>query len=409
MKVLSGVARLVIRCGIFAWEGAYLLILIAVSIACRGLRKKVDVGIGPEPLINNVYHKRAVGFAGYSCETFVDTTWHITSDFDHLFVPTKKIASVYHSLFFPLFWFVARRYRIIYIYFNGGPLRKSRFLWRFEPFLLELAGVQVVVMPYGSDVQDLRSAPGYYFKACMIADYPRSYLRNARVAQQVDLWTQSSAFVLSGCDWVDYMYHWDKLMVSHFSIDATELSRSDGLDMGKSRYPEGFSEKRPMRLIHAPNHRSLKGTSHLIKAVEALRQEGCMIELKIIEKAANNDVIQAIKDADLVIDQLVVGWYAMFAIEAMALAKPVICYLREDLEDLYVACGLVAKGEIPVINATHNTVKQVIEALYFNPTRISHHGAQGPGFVERHHSLKRMGSEFQAINQALGVLPGCRS
>ena len=36
------------------------------------------------------------------------------------------------------------------------------------------------------------------------------------------------------------------------------------------------------------------------------------------------------RDADIVVDQLLAGWYGGFAVEAMALGKPVIAYLRES-------------------------------------------------------------------------------
>ena len=38
-----------------------------------------------------------------------------------------------------------------------------------------------------------------------------------------------------------------------------------------------------------------------------------------------------IRESDVVIDQILMGTYARLAIESMALGKPVICYLREDL------------------------------------------------------------------------------
>jgi len=34
--------------------------------------------------------------------------------------------------------------------------------------------------------------------------------------------------------------------------------------------------------------------------------------------------------ADLLVDQLLTGWYGAVAVEMMALGKPVVCYLRED-------------------------------------------------------------------------------
>ena len=32
----------------------------------------------------------------------------------------------------------------------------------------------------------------------------------------------------------------------------------------------------------------------------------------------------------MIVDQLKIGWYGMFAIESMALAKPVVCFLDEE-------------------------------------------------------------------------------
>ena len=53
-----------------------------ISFLSRYARRKVDVGLGPLPLINNVYHKIALRQAGYSAETFAIKTWFITDEFD---------------------------------------------------------------------------------------------------------------------------------------------------------------------------------------------------------------------------------------------------------------------------------------------------------------------------------------
>ena len=39
----------------------------------------------------------------------------------------------------------------------------------------------------------------------------------------IDRWTTHSDHVISGCDWVDYMHHWDTLMSAHFSIDIESI------------------------------------------------------------------------------------------------------------------------------------------------------------------------------------------
>ena len=56
-------------------------VLFLIALLNR-YNKKYDVGIGPEPLINNVYHKMALEKNGYKVITFVAKSYYITSKFD---------------------------------------------------------------------------------------------------------------------------------------------------------------------------------------------------------------------------------------------------------------------------------------------------------------------------------------
>ena len=62
--------------------GIFVEILMVIPCVCiciisRYVKKDIDVGLGPMPLINNVYHKTALIEAGFSAETFVNNTWFI--------------------------------------------------------------------------------------------------------------------------------------------------------------------------------------------------------------------------------------------------------------------------------------------------------------------------------------------
>jgi hypothetical protein len=46
-------------------------LIVIFSLLSRFKRKKFDVGIGPEAIINNYYHKQALEKKGYSVLTFV--------------------------------------------------------------------------------------------------------------------------------------------------------------------------------------------------------------------------------------------------------------------------------------------------------------------------------------------------
>lgn len=373
----------------------------AGALMARYAKKEIDIGLGPEPLINNIYHKLALEKAGYTCETFVDTTWHISDRFDRSFEARTKLASYVSLLVCPAYWHAISNYKGLYIYFNGGPLMRTRLLWRLEPFLLRLAGLKVVVMPYGGDVQALDLCKNLYFKASMIKDYPEVFRLNKKVHNKIRMWSESGAYIISGCDWVDYMYQWNRLMISHFSYDT---GGSNGLPARQEgNHDKKFSRDRPMRVLHAPNHRNIKGTSHILKAIDELKASGLEIELVLIEKQPNAKVIEEIRKCDLVIDQIVIGWYAMFSIEAMAQCKPVICYLRDDLKDLFIMSGYLGVDEIPIVSATPLNISEVIRGLYQSPGEMQALGSRGREYVERHHSLEYIGGVFKEINTEIGI------
>lgn len=375
-------------------------ILFGVAIVSRVARRPIDVGLGPLPLINNVYHKRALIEYGYSAETFVDSLYFITEDFDKKFVTRTALGRRLIRESHCVFIFAIFRYRCLYLYFTGGPLHATTVLWWFEPLLYRLAGIRTVVMPYGLDVQDLTRTPNLLFRHVMTQDYPGQRLVRDVVAGKINAWTRGADHIISGCDWVDYMYYWDTLMVAHFSIDPEIWKPSTGIDSSEVA--------RSFRVLHAPNHRAVKGTEHFVRAVEELRAEGHLIELILVERLRNDEIRKIMQSVDVVADQLVIGWYAMFSIEGMSMGKPVLCYLRNDLVRLYTDAGLINESEIPLINCTPSSVKMVLLGLIKDRSRLEELGRRGREYVMRHHSIRAVGEVFNRINRSIGVMPGAR-
>jgi hypothetical protein len=66
----------------FIIEVILMPIFFLIAFCRRFRRKPIDVGLGPEPLINNLYHKKALGHYGYSAETFVADVYFITDKSD---------------------------------------------------------------------------------------------------------------------------------------------------------------------------------------------------------------------------------------------------------------------------------------------------------------------------------------
>ena len=394
MKLLQ-LSTLKFVLGIF--ESLYFFPLLIFTFLSRFYPRRFDIGLGPIPMINNVYHKKALQLFGYEVETFVSKLFFITDNFDTKFV--FKI-NFLHTLFIRVlhidFIYSIFRHKCLYLYFNGGCLQSSILLWRFEPFLLGVADIKTVVMPYGGDISKMDRTPNLLYKHTLSLDYPNYKFRNNRIETQIDLWSKSANHVIGGCDWVDYMHHWDTLMIAHFSIDLERANKKD------FKFPKNGNK---IRILHAPNHRNIKGTEFVIEAIKKLQEEGENIELKLLEKVSNDVVLKEIESADLVIDQLVIGWYAMFTLEALSLGTPVVCYLREDLLELYKNTLLLNDNDPPIFSTEPRKLLSDLRVLIHDYDLLKDLSNRGPKYVKEHHSIDYIGSVFHEINGQIGVMP----
>ncbi len=153
------------------------------------------------------------------------------------------------------------------------------------------------------------------------------------------------------------------------------------------------------RVLHAPSHRGVKGTRFVLEAAERLRREGVPFDLELIENLPNAEALQRYREADLVVDQLLAGWYGGFAVEAMVLGKPVIAYLRES--DLHVLPREM-REELPVIDANPETIYDVLrEWLTVRRHVLPERGRAARAYVERWHDARaiarRLIRDYEAV------------
>lgn len=153
------------------------------------------------------------------------------------------------------------------------------------------------------------------------------------------------------------------------------------------------------RVLHAPSHRGVKGTRFLLEAADRLRREGVPFDLEMIENLPNAEALRRYREADLVVDQLLAGWYGGFAVEAMALGKPVIAYLRES--DLHVLPPGM-RAELPMIDATPATIYDVLKDwLTVRRHALPERGRASRAYVERWHDAraiaKRLIGDYEVI------------
>src|SRR5215210_3130838 len=100
-----------------------------------------------------------------------------------------------------------------------------------------------------------------------------------------------------------------------------------GLDLRPFTPVPPSDRARPL-VVHAPSNRERKGTQWVVEACAQLP-----VELDVVEGVPHDVARERYARADIVVDQLNAGWHGVFALEAMALGKPVVTYLKPELVD----------------------------------------------------------------------------
>jgi glycosyltransferase involved in cell wall biosynthesis len=141
------------------------------------------------------------------------------------------------------------------------------------------------------------------------------------------------------------------------------------------------NRERPI-VLHAPSSRGRKGTEHVIAACEQLP-----VELELVEGLPNDEARRRYARADIVVEQLNAGWHGVFALEAMALGKPVVTFLHEDaVRRTEEAVGM----RVPIVSATKETLAERLRPLVESPEERRRLGAESRAYVERVHDSERI-------------------
>jgi hypothetical protein len=155
------------------------------------------------------------------------------------------------------------------------------------------------------------------------------------------------------------------------------------------REPEPPRDPNKLVIAHAPTNRMIKGTSFLFEAVAELQTKGMKMELLLIEQMNHADALRRYREADIALDQLLVGSYGMVSAEMMALGVPTIVYIRDDLLPKYPQAPRL-------INATPLNLKNVLARLYDHREELESYRASGQEYAMEVHHPARLASQCLA-------------
>ena len=398
----------IVKSGLLSvWHGLCCVFLFSIVVPIVWLLKKLhetssselpSVVFGATPLINSKYHSSALQMLGIDSVTVVrgvylkinkrqdfDIVFGVVDDSDSGWYRWYTILVMRYVLFTRLLW----QKDVFFYYFDGFYLKTNRLFHELELRTLKLLGKKIVALPYGTDVTTVSTSVDAIRKYVLVKQYPLLAVNEEVIKSQVNLFTRF-ADVIIGATVIgpEYLPRVDYLCSSHLCIDEQTWTPHYGP-------PRDIHD--PMRVLHAPNHRFVKGTQFLIDAIEQLQLKGLNIELILLEGVQNDELKQTMADSHIIAEQFVMGWHGLFGLEGMALGKPVLCYLRPDIHQLYTQYSFFES--CPIVNTSVDQIEENLRWLYEHPEKCEELGRQGRRYVERFHSLEAMGGFFKGIIQ----------
>jgi glycosyltransferase involved in cell wall biosynthesis len=154
-----------------------------------------------------------------------------------------------------------------------------------------------------------------------------------------------------------------------------------GLDLRPFTPIPPTDRERPV-VVHAPSSRAKKGTEYVIAACEQLP-----VELDIVEGLEHEEARKRYERADIVVDQLNAGWHGVFALEAMALGKPVVVNLKPEVVE---QAERAYRTKVPLVAATKESLVDALRPLVESPALRREIGAESRAYVERVHDIDRI-------------------
>ena len=245
-------------------------------------------------------------------------------------------------------WRIVARYQTVHAHFMVTATRTG-----WEVPLLKRMGRSLVAHYRGCEVRDREQNMAMHpaINICQECDYdplpckaPHNIARRAIAAKHAD------ATLVTTPDLKDFVPHAEHM--PFFMTPDVEPS------------PARTADGRPFVIVHATNHPGIEGTRHIREAIDRLRGKGHRIEFRFFSGARHDQVLDALKTADLAIGKLKMGYYANAQIESMAAGVPTVTCVREQ----FMTAALLESGFIFTSLAT---LEETLEYYLTHPDALA--------------------------------------
>lgn len=348
-------------------------------------KTKTIVGMGPNINITFLGYKKALQFAGLDSEIVIRSKDRITegfsSEIDYTY-GNEALAFLIRD--YLIFFRAIIKYKTIIINYGGYSLGNHPIGRYYESLLLNISKIGFIVIPQGSDVQRYYDSPNLIWRYSAYKYYDRERLlkKSLQIKQKMLAINKiKKSFIFGGRDWIDYMDYWDGLLVGE---SAPYLKNESN-----------FNDRNKIRIFHSSNHKELKGSNLINSTIQQLIKEGFPIEYLLLFQTSHDEVIDGIKWSDIVIDNIVMGWYGYISIESLALGKPVGVFLRKDLVNLHnFENNLFNIDDSPFIDIEPTNLRNLLIDLIDNRDLIETKTSLVKSFYQRFYSLEALSEKL---------------
>lgn len=160
-----------------------------------------------------------------------------------------------------------------------------------------------------------------------------------------------------------------------------------GLPIDLDKYPfVGISNCNPIKIVHAPTNQSVKGSKFFESAIAVLKERH-EINYRRIERTNHEDAMKLYADADIILDELIIGAYGSLTIECLAMGKCVVTFINPGFETPH-------GEEIPVWSVNPENVVERLEQLLTSISLRNELSLKGRQYVERNNDVDLIGKKL---------------
>lgn len=380
--------------------GLPILTLFAVlARQYRGLSTPVAPRLlwGATPIISHSIWSQAMRQDGFSSQTFTfDYYSSINSRNDWDIILSECYGLIPRPLKIQLgFLFSLFKFDFLFTTCDGFLLGPTS-LWWLEPYLLKIAGIRIVILPYGSDSYVYHRIRNPLLIHGLNVNYRKNALNASIISRRIYMWQRHADVFIPGVMGNDGFDRCDVLMPSNLAIDVNKWKPSSRI------FEERDGIASEVIIVHSPNHRGAKGTEFLAEAVRRLQSEGVKCKLMLLEGVKNSQVKHVLEnEADILVEQLLQG-HGLSFLEGMAAGIPVITNFEDDnYWDVFRHYSFFS--ECPGVSAGPGNIYETLKVLIENYQLRKDLGIASRKYAEKYHGLDSAQYLFRnVIDFALG-------